>query len=311
RAGDVRDLHSAWETLRARASRSGGDAVRHEALAALRWATAMLESSSCTPEVRRKLAAMTAKLADSAAWYTFDAGHHEPARQLCLLGLYAARESGDLGMRAWVASGLARQEIYVGNWASGLELIQLAFTAGDALVPNAIADLHTVKALAYARKLDAAECRRYIGVATDTYRPDSVSNDPFWLSYFTPAKLEKDLAYARYDLALGGADVGDRATHRLILIDGLSTAFHQYPVDRVLGRASVAARLAILLWLEGERRIAHQMTEDVITLAGQVRSARLANDLRALLRVLPCGDGADEYARDLRRRLATVLAEMT
>lgn len=58
-------------------------------------------------------------------------------------------------MRAHIASGLARQEIYIGNWAAGLDLTQLAFTATEALTPNAIAMLHTVKALAYARKLDA------------------------------------------------------------------------------------------------------------------------------------------------------------
>jgi transcriptional regulator with XRE-family HTH domain len=114
RAGDVQHLRNTWEALRAWSSRAGGDPVRHHALAALRWATAMLESS-CTPAVRQQLAVMTAKLADSAAWYTFDAGYPEPARRLSLLGLQAARESGDLGMRAWVASGLARQEVAAGK----------------------------------------------------------------------------------------------------------------------------------------------------------------------------------------------------
>ncbi len=310
RAGDVQHLRSTWEDLRAWSPSVGGGAMHHHAIAALRWATAMLEAS-CTPAVRLELAAMTAKLADSAAWAVFDAGQHESARQLSLLGLQAARESGDLGMRACVASGLARQEIYLGNWAGGLELIQLAFTAGDVLTPNAIADLHTVKALAYARKLDTAKCFQYIGAATDTYRPDSISNDPFWLSYFTPAKFEKDLAYARYDLALGGAEVGDRTAYRLALIDNLSTRFSQYPADRVLNKATIATRLATLLYLEGEQRIAHQRAEDAIDLAGQVRSARLADDLRVLLRVLPIGDRADEYARDLRQRTSAVLAEMT
>lgn len=122
RAGDVEYLREAWEILRAWQARLGRGAVRHHALAALRWGGAMLEESSCTPQIRRELALMTAKLADSAAWYTFDAGQHEPARQLSLLGLQAARESGNLGMRSWVAAGLARQETYAGNWVSGLVL---------------------------------------------------------------------------------------------------------------------------------------------------------------------------------------------
>jgi hypothetical protein len=164
-----------------------------------------------------------------------------------------------------------------------------------------------VKALAYARKSDGTACRRYIAAAADTYRPDSVSNEPFWLSYFTAVKLEKDLAYARYDLSLGEAEAVDRAA----LIDGLSNTFHRYPAERVLGKAITATRLATLLRLEGEHQAAHQRAEDAIALAGQVRSARLADDLRVLLRVLPPGDRADEYTRDLRHRLSTTLTEMT
>jgi hypothetical protein len=307
RTGDVLHLRGAWETLIDGMVTQGGGAMRHQALAALRWATAMLESSS-TPAVRDDLAVLTAKLADSAAWASFDAGYHEPARQLSLLGLQAARESGDLSMRACVASGLARREIYADNWAGGLELIQLAFTAGNALSPNAIADLHTVSALAYARKQDGTQCHRYIGAAVDAHRPDSVSDDPFWLN-FTPAQLERDSTFAGYDLVVRGA-VSDHTTERLALIEGLSRAFHQYPMDWVLFKAIIATRQASLLYLEGEQRLAHQRTEDAMTLAGQVRSARLADDLRVLLRVLPNGNSADEHVRDLRQRLSLVFTEM-
>jgi len=308
RAGDVLHLRGAWEALIDGMVTQGGGALRHQALAALRWATALLESSS-TPAVHAELAVVTAKLADSAAWATFDAGYHEPARQLSLFGLQAARQSGDLGMRACVASGLARREIYTGNWTGGLELIQLAFTAGDTLSPNAIADLHTVSALAYARKQDDTQCRRYLAAAVDAHRPDSVSDDPFWLN-FTPAQLDRDSAFARYDLVVRGAS-SDHTTERLALIERLSTAFHQYPAGWVLFKAIIATRQASLLCLEGERRLGHQRAEDAIALAGQVRSARLADDLRMLLRSLPSRDGTDEDIRDLRQRISAVLTEMT
>ncbi len=304
--GDVRHLRDVVEMLETWDSRAGGGPVRYCALAALRWATAMLESSSCSPEVRQELAATTACLADIASWATFDAGYHEPARQLFLLGLHAARESGDLGIRTHIASCSARQEIQGGNCAGGLELTQLAFAAGDALPPNAIAELYIVKALAYARKLDTAECFRCIGTAINTYQPDSTSDDPPWLRYFTPVKLEGDLANARYDLVLGGADVGDR--HGLALIERLSTAFQQCSSSQVRRKAIIATRLAVLLYLEGEQRLGHQMADDAVSLAGQVRSARLADDLRVLLRVLPPGDDSDDHALDLRHGVSAVLA---
>lgn len=309
RNGDVAHLRDAVEIIRARGRRMGGEPVRHHALAALRWATAMRESSS-TPAVRCELAATTADLAGLAACYTRDTGRHEPARQLSLLGLHAARESDDLSMRACVASDLARQEIYIGNWADGLELIQLALTANEALTPNIVADLNTVKALAYARKRDTAQCHRYIGAALDTYQTDSVSADPPWLSYLTPALFEGELANARYSLLLGGADIGDPGAERLALIENLSTALRQLPTDRTRYQAILAVRIATLLYQEGEQHTAHQMAEDTITLAGQVRSTRLADDLRVLLRTLPIGDSADDYARDLHQRLSLVLTEM-
>ena len=313
RAGDVRHLRDTWETLVDGIAERGGGVMRHHALATLRWATAILKSSS-TPEVHRETAVMTAKLADTAAWATFDAGRHESARQLSLLGLKAARESGDLGMRACVASGMARREIHRGNWQGGLELTQLAFTAGEALTPNAVADLHTVQALAYARKRDTSECRRYISAAVENYRPDSAANDPFWLN-FTPAQLDRDLAFAAYDLAVGDSSVGDssagNSTERLALIEGLFAAFRKYPADWVLFKAVIMTRLATLLSLEGEQQAAHQRAEDAITLAEQVRSARLADDLRVLLQVLPPGNRADEATRNLRHRLSTTLSEMT
>jgi transcriptional regulator with XRE-family HTH domain len=311
RAGDVRHLRDAVEMLGAWERHAGGAVVRPPALAALRSATAMLDAS-CTPAVRLDLEAAVALLADLAGWVTFDCGRHESARQLFLLGLHAAHESGDPGVRAFVVCGLARQEIHTGNWAGGLELTQLASTATDAFTTNATAMLHTVRAFGYARKGDAAQCRRCIGAATDTYQPDSIANDPSWIRYFTPAQLEGDLANALCDLVVGGTDVPDQAAHRIALIERLFTAFQQYPPDRARSKAITATRLATLLYLEGEQRIGHQMADDAISLAGQIRSARLAAHFRVLMRTVPPGHGDDhDHGLDLRHRLSTVLAEMT
>lgn len=308
-SGDVRHLQSAVATLESWDSHVGGCAVRHHAVAALRWATALLESS-CTPAVRLQLAATTAQLADLASWATFDAGYREPARQVFLVGLQAAHESDDAGVRAHIAACLARQEIQAGDWEAGLDLVQLALTAGEALPSNALADLHAVKALAYARKQDTTACFRHINAAKDRYCPDSLPSDPSWLSYFTPAKFSGDLANAMYDLLLHKTDVSDARAHRLALINHYSKSFRQYPGDRVRGKGITATRLATLLHEEGERHMAYQITEEAITLANQVRSAQLADGLRILLRSLSATESADGYPLDLRRRVVEALTNM-
>ena len=287
---------------------AGAGVVRPPTLAALRWATALREAS-CTPAVRLELEAAVARLADFAAWMTFECGDYPAARDLFLLGLQAARGSGDPSMRAFVACGLALQEIRTGNWAGGLDLTQLAFTATNALTPNTIAKLHIVNALGYARKQDAAECRRSIGAATDTYRPESLANDPPWMQYFTPAQLEEDLTNVMCDLVLGDPEIGDHAARRRTVIERLSTAFTQYPPERARNKAITATRLATLLYQEGEHDTAQHMAEEAITLADHIHSTRLVTDLQILLNTLPPGTNPDTH--DLRHRLSTTLTDMT
>ena len=288
RPGDVRELQQTVEVLEAWDHQAGGTAVRHHILGALRWGTGLLDSS-CTPAVRGTLAATVAQLADLAAWATFDTGLHRHARELFLLGLQAAHESGDLGMRAHVATGLARQEIATGRPDVALELVQLAHTAADALTPNAVSMLHAVKALAYARKSDTTGCHRFVHAATDCYRPDLIGNDPAWIRFFSPAKLDGDTANALFDLLvvtaphLGRAEATKGAA-RTGLVDRLSRVVARYPDSRARSKAIAAARLATLLYLEGEPGRANIAARTAIDVADGVRSARLGSDLRVLAR---------------------------
>ncbi len=303
RPGDVRELQHMVEVLEARDHQAGGTAVRHHILGALRWGTGLLDGS-CAPAVRSALAATVAQLADLAAWATFDAGLHAPARALFLLGLQFAHESGDLGIRAHVATGLARQEITVGNPDTALELVQLAQTAGDALTPNAVSMLHVVNALAYARKSDSTQCHRSVQTATDCYRTDLIGNDPAWIRFFSPAKLDGDTANALFDLLVATAPEIGRAeatkcAARAGLVDHLSGVVAHYPDSRARSKAIAAARLATLLYLEGEPSRANTAARTAIDVAGDVRSARLGSDLHVLSRATGAA-AKDDTARTLR-----------
>lgn len=244
RAGDVRDLRATVAMLEDWDHRAGGVAVRHHILGALRWGTGLLDGS-CTPDVRRALAATVAQLADLAAWATFDAGRYDQARDLFLLGLHAASESGDLGIRAHVATGLARQEIHLGNTDGALELVQLAHIAADTLTPNGVSMLHTVKALAYGKKGDNDQCRRCTELAADSYRPETTADDPPWLQFFTPAKLTGDSANAMFDLLiassplLGQAETTPNTSRaRTDLVERLSETVNGYPHGRPAAKPS-------------------------------------------------------------------------
>jgi len=308
RPGDVYHVHSTARLLENWDMQAGGEVVRPQALTALRWATA-LRGASCTPAIRLDLEAAVAHLADTASWVVFDCGDYPAARELLLLGLHAARESGDLSLRGYITMDLASQEIQTGNWSGGLDLTQLASTATSAFTPNMTAALHMVNALGYARKHDAAQCHRHIEAATDTYQPDSLANDPPWMQYLTPATLEGGLTKARYDLALGDAEVSDRAADRRAVIERLSTVFTQLPPERTRNKAITATRLATLLYQDREHDAAQHMAEEAITLADHIHSTRLATDLQILLNTLPPATNPDTH--DLRHRLSTTLTDMT
>lgn len=312
RAGDVRDLRATVEMLEDWDHRAGGIAVRHHILGALRWGTGLLDGS-CTPGVRRTLAATVAQLADLAAWATFDAGLYDQARDLFLLGLHAARESGDLGIRAHVATGLARQEIHLGDTDTALELVQLAHTAADTLTPNAVSMLHTVKALAYGKKGDADQCQRFTELAADCYRPETVADDPPWIQFFTPAKLTGDSANAMFDLLVASSPLVGHAEAtrntsraRADLVTQLAATVNGYSQGRARSKAIAASRLATLLYLEGAPDDANTTAQTALTLAADVRSARLGSDLRLLARAAGAAP-RDTLAQTVRSQ-ANVLA---
>lgn len=243
---------------------------------------------------------------------------HGPVRQgprpvPFLLGLHAARNSGDLGIRAHVATGLARQEIHLGNTDGALELVQLAHTAADTLTPNAVSMLHTVKALAYGKRGDSDQCRRFTELAADTYRPETISGDPQWIQFFTPAKLTGDAANAMFDLLIANSPLLGQAAAppslsrvRVDLVTRLSETVDRYSQERARSKAIAASRLATLLYLEGAAAEANEAAHTALTLAGDVRSARLSTDLRLLARA--AGTAPRDTQAQTVRKQANVLA---
>ncbi|MGH3427271.1 MAG: hypothetical protein ACRDQZ_06845, partial [Mycobacteriales bacterium] len=177
----------------------------------------------------------------------------------------------------------------------------------DVLTPNAVSMLHAVKALAYAKKPDSIQCRRFIHLATDHYTPESIEDDPPWLRFFTLAKLNGDTANALFDLLITNLPQRDV---RAELVTCLSDAVERYPSGRARGKAIAAARLAALLYLGGEPAEANEAARTALTVAENVRSARLGSDLRVLAHAAGAAP-RDSLAQTIRAEANVLAAMMT
>ena len=300
---DVAELERQTTVLQEWDQVVGGVAARHALLGTLRWATS-LRDSSCAPAVRARLTAAVARLADVAGWAVSDAGLYGPARHLYLLGIDAARESGDMAMLAHVAGGFARIQVHAGKPDSALDLVRLAQSGADMFTPPMRAMLHITRAEAYAKIPGQSEaCRRHLDLAEDCYVAPG-RDDPEWIGFFTPATLEGNIGGALYDLLLTSQ------LHDPSLSDRLTAAVDRHPSSRVRAKAGAATRLANTLFLAREPEEASRRAMIALDLVGPVKSARLAEDLRTtgkLTRRFPSVTAATE----VQHRLPGVLAAMT
>ncbi|MGH8929710.1 MAG: hypothetical protein ACRDZO_03490 [Egibacteraceae bacterium] len=272
---DVARIRDAVRDLEKLDQKVGGGPTRYLVLGELRRAV-RLRSSSMTPEVRQEWTAAVAYLADLTAWATFDSGLHEPARELFVLGLGAARESGDRSLLAHVADGFTRLELYVGDTASAFDLVCLGQSAASTLPASARARLEILAGQTYAQVPDLQACRDHIHRGEDHYARVDLASEPEWMQYFTPAKVEGDIATALYTLTLQAGERDEAVFARLW------TAADRYPASRARSKAINAARLAHLLYREGQVTDAASVAAQALDLASSVRSARLADDLRVM-----------------------------
>jgi hypothetical protein len=170
--------------------------------------------------------------------------------------------------------------------------------------------------LAYAKKPDADQCRRFTQLAADSYKSETAADDPPWIQFFTPAKLAGDSANALFDLLvassplLGQAEAPQGASRaRADLVTRLSNTVSGYSQGRARSKAIAASRLATLLYLEGAPTEANEAARTALTLAGDVRSARLGSDLRVLARAASAAP-RDTLAQTVRTQANVLAATM-
>ncbi|MFF2620059.1 hypothetical protein [Kitasatospora sp. NPDC058046] len=248
---------------------SGGRAVRDFALRELQTAI-NLTAASTTPAVRTALLGAITRLANLTAWSSFDAGLYDEARPLFQLGLTAGREYGDPGLLCHLATNAARQEIHLRRPDQAL---LLAGQVDGRLPAAARAMLAAVTAQAHALAGDERQSARHLLAAERTYeRVTDLAAGPVWTQTITAAKVGSDTGFALYLLS---ATTG---RHNPQVVADLRRAA-EADTTRARVRAMATARLAAVLYRQGDRTEADHHAAQAAALAATVGSARLASAL--------------------------------
>ncbi|MGA5817152.1 helix-turn-helix domain-containing protein [Kitasatospora sp. NPDC094028] len=269
RMGDIRAMTERTGVLERWDRATGGRAVRDFALRELHTAVALTEVST-SPAVRAALLGAIARLANLTAWSSFDAGLFDEARPLFQLGLTTGREHGDIGLLCHLATNAARQEIHLRRPKRALELAGQV----DGHLPAAgRAMLAAVRAQAHALQSDERQVARHLAAAEHAYdRVIDLASGPAWTQSITAAKVGSDTGFALYLLSAATGRDNPKVVADLRRAAGADTA-------QARVRAMATARLATVLYRQGERAEADQHAAQALDLAASVGSARLATAL--------------------------------
>ncbi|MFJ6771817.1 hypothetical protein ACIQOV_12750 [Kitasatospora sp. NPDC091257] len=263
-ADDVHGLARHTAALEEWDRRSGGRATRHFAGLELRRAVD-LGAASMTPSVRTAWSGAVARLAGLYAWTSFDAGEAGAGASFDL-ALDAAREAGDASAYCHIATNAARQAVHEGDSERALALTA---SAAGPHPPAVLAMISAVTAQALALQGDIRGVMRSVAAAEDHASRADDSLQEGWMRTLTPAKLRSDLGYALYRLSATTGHLAPDVVPQLRRTAGVPEA--SQPRAKAMG----AARLATVLFRQGEMDEARHHAAVAVDLASAVGSARL------------------------------------
>ncbi|MGW1175633.1 hypothetical protein ACWD4P_18165 [Kitasatospora sp. NPDC002543] len=273
RMGDIRAITERTSVLEHWDRTSGGRAVRDFALRELHTAVG-LTAASTSPAVRGALLGAIARLANLTAWSSFDAGLFDEAHPLFRLGLTAGREHGGTGLLCHLATNAARQEIHLRRPERALEL---AGQVGGRLPAAARAMLSAVRAQAHALAGDERQVARHLVAAEHAYdKVTDLASGPAWTQSITAAKVGSDSGFALYLLSAATGRDNPR------VVADLRRAAEADTAQAARVRAMATARLATVLYRQGERAEADRHAARAHDLAATIGSARLATALTVM-----------------------------
>jgi hypothetical protein len=305
RIGDqeVMQVRAVTEVFRSLDNAYGGGLTREAVIGQLILTASLVEDTTYTEEVGRKLITGMGDLATVAGWMCHDVSMHATAQRYFLLALQAAKEADDPSLGAHVLSCMARQAGHLGQPQDALELIHLArYGARHTATPTVGALLHSLEARYYAMTGRLKDFDRAAGQAEAAFADRDPAQDPPWVAYFDTGEYYATLGICHQIAARASAPGRARRA-----IDMIGHALAHRDPSRVRSRAFDHLGLARAYLAAGELESAEAAGTTALELTGKVSSARVRDRLHGLLGETSLYASTPVIA-DLRRRILDRLA---
>lgn len=276
------DLEAVTRMFREWDNRAGGGLRRKAVVAQLSEVSELLKGTFDSPQTRRRLFDAVADLAQLVGWMSYDVGLHATAQRYFVLGLHLAKEAGDRLQGARMLYCMARQLIEVRQPGDALELLDLALYGSRRTPAPKVRTLllgMRARAIANQGRPDADECERSIDLARESFAGSSKMPDPEWAAFYDEAELAGVIGACYRDLAMNdGASAQDHAGKaEASTQDAINLRDDGYQRSRVLDLANLATTYVLM----GEPEQAAKTATNALTIAGRVRSTRMANRFRS------------------------------
>lgn len=306
RIGDLEvvQIRAVTEAFRSLDNAYGGGLTREAVIGQLISAASLVEDTTYSEEVGRKLITGIGDLATVAGWMCHDVSMHAAAQRYFLLALQAAKEADAPNLAAHVLGCMARQAGHLGRPGDALELIHLArYGARHTMTPRIGALLYSLEARYNAMMGRLKDFDRAAGQAEAAFADCGPEQDPSWVTYFDTSEYYATLGICHQIIAR--TSIPDHARRS---IDMIGHALAHRDPSRVRSRAFDYLGLSRAYLAAGELESAEAAGTTALELTGKVSSERVRDRLNELLReTSPYAD--IPVIADLRGRILDLLSK--
>jgi hypothetical protein len=300
---DIAQIRAITDAFRRLDNAYGGGHTREAVIGQLISTASLVQDTTYTEKIGRKLITGIGDLATVAGWMCHDVSMHTAAQQYFLLALQAAKEADDPNLGAHVLSCMARQAGHLGRPGDALELIQLAhYGARHTATPTVGALLHSLEARYCAMMGRLKAFDRAAGQAEEAFADRDPAHDPAWVAYFDASEYYATLGVGHQIAARASAPGQVRRA-----IDMIGHALTCRDPSRIRSRAFDHLGLARAYLAAGELESAEAAGRTALELAGKVSSARVRDRLHEFL-CETSPHASTPVVRDLRIRILDLLA---